>query len=589
LSLLAQLTAFLLAMVVAVPLFRRLKLSAVLAYLAAGAALGPWGLGVFQDVEGTLHVAELGVVLLLFVIGLELRPARLRVLRRVAQGLGLTQLLVTQAVFTALGIALGVDPIAAAVAGFALSLSSTPLVLQLLAERGELSSPAGRSAFAVLLLQDAAVMPVLALLPLLGASEAPVAWTERALAIGRALGALALLIVGGRMILRPTLRAVAATHVGEAFTAVSLLIVVGTALIASAAGLSMALGAFIAGVLLADSEYRHEIEADLEPFKGLLLGLFFGAVGASAHLPLLAEQPWTVLGLSLGIVTVKSLLLFGIARGLGHAPGTARSLGVALCQAGEFGFVIFQVAVTGGILSRSGSDLLVLGVTGSMVASPLLMLAASAVERWLEPAAPAFEVVPDHRDPVLIAGFGRFGQIIGRVLRARRIGFTALDLAVSKVDTLRRFGSRVYYGDASRLDLLRSAGAQNATALVIAIEDGDVSLRIAELARRHFPHLRLLARARNRQHALALMETGVDHIIRDTYLSSLELSRHVLESVGISPSEAQHVVTLFRERDEETLREQLAFKDDEQKLIQTAELAARELERLLQADTERSL
>jgi len=584
-TLTGQIAVLLAATVIAVPLFRRFKLSAVLGYLAAGVVIGPWGLGLFHDVENILHFAEFGVVLLLFVIGLELQPSRLWVMRHAVFGAGGVQVAVTTAALAAAALALGLAWQTAVVIAFALSLSSTALVLQVLAERRELTARHGRSAFAILLFQDLAIMPALVILPMLGgASSAALDWK----AIAIPLVAAAVVVAAGRYALRPALRIIAGTRAQEAFTAAALLVVVGTALLFESVGLSMALGAFMAGVLLADSEYRHELEADIEPFKGLLLGLFFMAVGMSANLGVLLQAPFTVLALTLGYLGVKMLAVGGAARIARHDAPTARRLAVALAGGGEFAFVLLALAAGDGLVPRATTELLVIVVTLSMVAAPLLIAGADRLARRLKPAtaAPAFDTFEPEEPRVLLAGLGRFGQIVARVLRARRIRFTALEISQTQVDFLRRFGNRLYYGDASRLELLRSAGASQASVLVIAIDDVEASVRTAEIARRHFPNLRVLARARNRQHAFRLMETGVTEIWRETYASSLELAEATLVALGTSREAAASQVRRFRELDEETLRAQASVRDDETKLIATAVASARQLEQLFEADAD---
>jgi glutathione-regulated potassium-efflux system ancillary protein KefC/glutathione-regulated potassium-efflux system protein KefB len=583
---LAQSAVFLLSVVIAVPVFRRLRLGAVLAYLTAGVVIGPWCLNVAADVGGTMDAAEFGVVLLLFVIGLELQPSRLRVMRKAVLGVGGLQVGLTTIALTLAAVAFGNRFNAAFTIAFALSLSSTPLVLQLLAERGQLNTHHGRAAFAVLLFQDVAAMPVLAVLPLLSAGAVDHDATTTMLALAKGIGVLLLLIFGGRYVLRPVLRIVAETHVSEAFTAIALLVVVGTALLASAVGLSMALGAFVAGLLLADSEYRHELEADIEPFKGLLLGLFFISVGMSANLGLVLAKPLLVIAAVLALLTAKIGISFAIAKWWGLSGAAARSFALALSQAGEFGFVLFSLATANGILSRDTADLLVVVVTLSMAFTPLLMVLESRVlEPRLSPAkAREFDTIEDDGSRVIIAGFGRFGQVVARVLRMRHIKFTALESSPAQVDFVRKFGNEIYYGDASRLELLQAAGAQRAEVIVLAIDDIDASVRTAELIKRHYPHLKIFARARNRQHALRLMEIGVRYLIRETFLSSLEMSQHVLRTLGLSSAEAADSIAKFRKHDELTLESQLAFKDDEQKLIQTSQQAARELEQLFAAD-----
>jgi monovalent cation:proton antiporter-2 (CPA2) family protein len=585
-SLLAQIAVFLGATVLAIPLFRRLRLSSILGYLAAGVALGPWGLRVIENTEGVMHIAELGVVLLLFVIGLELQPSRLRAMRKPVFGLGLAQVLLTTAIFTVIALALGLPGNAAFVTAFALSLSSTPLVLQLLAERQELNTHHGRSAFAILLFQDIAVMPVLAILPLLGTGGQQ-DLSSTLLSAAKALAVLAVLVFGGRYVLRPVLRIVAQTKVAEAFTAAALFVVIGTALLVNAVGLSMALGAFVAGLLLADSEYRHELEADIEPFKGLLLGLFFMSVGMTANVGLLLDRPLYIATLVIGLLAVKFLLLWLLGRATKHTPQSALGLAFALPQAGEFGFVLFSLAVSYRVLDPSLAQTLVMVVTISMIVSPLLLiLHANVIEPRMTPSpSREFDRVDSVDSRVIIAGFGRVGQIVGRILRMRKIPFTALEASVAQVDFVRRFGNKVYYGDASRLELLHAAGAARADVFVLAIDDVDASVRTAELVRRHFPDLKILARARNRQHALRLMDLGVRYLIRETYLSSLDLAQHALEALGLTRADAVESIRRFDVHDRKQLQAQREIRDDEQKLIQSAQLAAKELEQLFEADT----
>ena len=582
-TLTGQIAVVLAATVIAVPLFRRFKLSAVLGYVAAGVVIGPWGLGLFTDVESTMHFAEFGVVLLLFVIGLELQPSRLWVMRHSVFAAGAAQVGITTAVLALAAHLLGQPWPAAVVIAFALSLSSTALVLQVLAERGELTTRHGRSSFAILLFQDLAIMPALVLVPLAaGAASIEPDWKSIVVplvAIGAVIGA-------GRYVLRPLLRIVAATRVQEAFTAAALLVVVATALLFDSVGLSMALGAFIAGVLLADSEYRHELEADIEPFKGLLLGLFFITVGMSANLGIVVDAPLTVLGLTLGYLAIKAIAIFVAARLVRQDRTTAWRLAAALAGGGEFAFVLLGLAADENVLPKDTADLLVIVVTLSMVLSPLAMAAAEALARRLAPARPppAYDAIEPEEPRVLIAGFGRFGQIVARVLRARRIRFTALEVSQAQVDFVRRFGNKLYYGDASRLDMLRAAGAEQARVLVIAVDDVDASVRIAELARRHFPELRVLARARNRQHAFRLMDAGVTEIWRETLASSLELAEAALVALGTPRDTAALQVRKFRQHDDDTLRTQAAVKDDESKLIATAQASAQQLERLFETD-----
>ena len=482
--------------------------------------------------------------------------------------------------------ALGAAPIAAGIIGFGLSLSSTPLVLQVLAERGQLKTQQGRAAFGILLFQDLAVLPVLAVLPLLSPLEhahATGAWWVPLLKL---VAVIAVVIIGGgRLLLRPALRVVARARVVEVFTAAALLTVILTALLANLVGLSMALGAFLAGVLLADSEFRHELEADLEPFKGLLLGLFFVAVGMTANLSLFRSEPLTLLALTAGFLAIKVLTVTALARAARLRPDAAWRLGFALPAGGEFAFVLFTLAASQHILDTRIADLLVLAVTLSMMLGPLLQLSHEALtRRWHSAPVRPFDAIDEHDIPVIIAGFGRFGQIVARVLRVKGVPFTALDSSQTHVDFVRRFGNKVYYGDASRLDLLRAAGAESARILVLAIDDVDASIRTAILAREQFRHLKVFARARNRQHAFALKDAGVTNLIRETYGSSLEMAIAVLEALGETTAAAREAVRRFRQADEATLEAQYQVKDDDEKFLATSREAAQQLEKLFEAD-----
>jgi monovalent cation:proton antiporter-2 (CPA2) family protein len=587
-SLLAQIAIFLASAVIAIPIFRYFKLGSVLGYLAAGIIIGPACLGLISRIDATEHIAEFGIVLLMFVIGLELQPSRLWVMRKSIFGLGLAQVLVTT---LGLGSAayFGFEQTwqSALIIGFGLSMSSTALVLQLLAERGQLNSHYGRSAFSILLFQDIAVLPALALLPLLGVATAKTAGPGGWLAI-KFVAVLGTAVVGGRYVLRPMLRIVAATRVAEAFTAAGLLVVIGTALLVSQVGLSLPLGAFLAGVLLADSEFRHELEADIEPFKGLLLGLFFITVGMSANVALVREKPLTLLGLTLAFMLVKVAVLRGIGRLNGLPNATGRGLAFSLPSGGEFAFVLFGLAATLGIMETQVAELLVLAVTGSMILSPLLLTIHDALPQKKEADSRPFDTPEELYPKVIIAGFGRVGQIVGRILSAKRISFTALEANQTQVDFLRRFGNQVFYGDASRLEMLRAAHAENAEVFVLAIDDVEASVRTAELIRKHFPHLKIFARARNRQHAFRLMDLDVRYAIRETLGSSLEMSGKVLETLGLSKSNALETVRRFRAHDEATLAKQLAVKDDESKFLQTTRESAEQLRHLFEADAVRS-
>ena len=584
-SLLAQIAIFLAAAVIAIPIFRRFKLGSVLGYLTAGIIIGPASLGLIKGVEATQNIAQFGIVLLMFVIGLELQHSRLWVLRRSIFVLGTAQVAAT-----AIGVGLAAYFLfdqtwqAALVIGFALSMSSTALALQLLAERGQLNSQFGRSAFSILLFQDVSVMPALALLPLLGASEvsaAPGGWL-----VIKLIAVLGAVIIGGRYVLRPMLRIIAASGVAEAFTAAGLLIVLGTALLVSPVGLSLSLGSFLAGVLLADSEFRHELEADIEPFKGLLLGLFFISVGMSANLGLVREKPFLIIGLTVGLVVFKILVLWAIGRISGLSENASRGLAISLPSGGEFAFVLFGVAAGLRIIDPQVADLLVLVVTASMILSPVLLALYDVTFKENESDGRPFDTPVNLYPKVIIAGFGRFGQIVGRILAAKQIAFTALEASQTQVDFLRRFGNQVFYGDASRLELLRAAHAENAQVFVLAIDDVEASVKTAQLIRQYFPHLKIYARARNRQHAFRLMDLDVRYIIRETLVSSLEMSVQVLEALGQSKSKAMETVHRFRVYDEATMAKQHAVKDDEKKFLATTRESAEQLMHLFETDSE---
>ena len=579
---LEQLMLLLLAAVVIVPLAARAGLGAVLGYLAAGVLMGPWGLSVVEEVDEILHFAEYGVVLLLFIIGLELRPSRLWALRRTIFGFGGAQLALSALLLGLFFLVLGVDAAAATVSGLVLALSSTAFALQLLAERGELTTRWGRNAFGTLLFQDLAVVPLLALLPLLGGVNggnlsAPQAATG--------VGALLAVLLGGRYALRQVLRLAARSNVREILTATALLVAFGTAYLLKLAGLSMALGAFLAGVLLADSEFRHQLEADIEPFKGLLLGLFFIAVGMSLNLGLLPEAPLEIAVAVVGLVAIKGGVLFALGRLSGLSAGDAGKLGIALSQGGEFAFVLFGVAVGAGALEASQAQLQIVAVSLSMVTTPLLFLTYDRLSAR-GTTRPPYDEMKQEEAPVIIVGFGRFGQVVARVLTARRIPFTALDASHQQVDFVRRYGNEIYYGDGTRLDLLEAAGVARARALVLAIDDPDDSVRAARQVREHFPDVTVYARARNRHHAYLLMDAGVKLLERETLHSALALTKSLLEGLGVARAEAEASVARFLAHDERRLREHEALVDDEAKRQDLAREAARELEDMFARDAE---
>lgn len=571
--------------VLLVPLSRRLGLGSVLGYLAGGALIGPSGLRLITDVGEIASVSELGVVMLLFLIGLEVRPQRLWVMRRAVFILGPAQVVVTTAALAVTGHVFGLPWPAAAVVGAGLALSSTAIVLPLLAERDLLGTASGRDTFAVLLFQDLAFIPLVAAVPLFAAGAAApehVSW----LALGRAAGAILAILVGGRFLIRPAFRAIGGARTPEVFTALALFVVAGSAALANAAGLSMSLGAFIGGVLLSDSEYRHEVQADVEPFEGLLLGFFFLSVGMSANLGLAVQEPGFFAAVVPGLMLAKAVVAFGLGRLGGQSNRAAARFALALPQGSEFSFVLFSAAITAGALTQAMFDRATLAIALSMAATPLIFAAS---ERFVVPrlgrvAKPAYDVIQDDGAPVIICGFGRVGQIVGRVLRMRGIAFTALEQDTEQVEVIRRFGSKVYYGNPSRPDLLRAAGAEHARLLVVALDDMEQTLQVVEVARRTFPNLRVLARARNRRHAHLLMDRGITRLVRETFHSSLRLSEMALEDLGVPPAEARSAVAFFQNYDEQNLVDSHAFFEDERQLIQSAKQSADELSGLFEAD-----
>jgi glutathione-regulated potassium-efflux system ancillary protein KefC/glutathione-regulated potassium-efflux system protein KefB len=588
-TLLHQVAILLIAAVLAVPLFKRLGLGTVLGYLFAGLLIGPFGLRLITDVESILHFSEFGVVLLLFLIGLELNPSRLWVMRKAVFGLGGAQVLGCAAVLGGGGMLLGYPPSAALVAGFGLSLSSTAFVLPILGEKKQLATPYGQASFAILLFQDLAVLPLLVVLPMLapGAAEHQ-GGGGTVLMVVRIVAALVGLVLAGRYLLRPIFKLIAQSGNQEILTALALLIVVGTATLMHYVGLSMSLGAFLAGVLLAESEYRHELQADIEPFKGLLLGLFFIAVGMSANLGVVRTRPLAVIGLVLGFMVVKALCIYAAARLFGHTRDAARHVAAALSQGGEFAFVLYGIAEGAKVLTRDQADLLIVAVTVSMVLTPLsFAIDERLLSRWFtRTAAREFDAIEDHDNPVVIAGFGRVGQIVARVLGVRKIGFTALEVNPSQVDFVRKFGNKIYYGDATRLDLLRAAHVDKAKLVVIAIDDVIASVKVAELVRHHFPHAKIVARARNRQHAYQLRAMGIP-MVRETFHSSLILAEQALGELGMPEAEAKETTRKFADFDQKMLESMWVHRNDQDKLIQTAKQSAEELESLFAADNAR--
>jgi glutathione-regulated potassium-efflux system protein KefB len=583
---LAQIALFLAAAVAAAPLAKLLRVGTVLGYLLVGVLIGPFGLGfvyTVYEVDSVLHFAEFGVVLLLFLIGLELRPKRLWTLRASIFGLGGIQVGVTGLLLAAVGGAFGLAWQAALYAGLALSLSSTAFALQVLEEKEELALRHGRMAFAVLLFQDLAAIPLIALPPLFSVAAEVTPRSMTIISALQAIGIIVAVVVVGRFLLGPVYRLIARTKVKEAMTASALLTVVGITLVMEWAGLSASLGAFIAGVLLADSEYRHEISADIAPFEGLLLGLFFTAVGMSLNLGLVAQKPALVAAVVIGLLAVKSLVLYVLGRRAGLESGPARRFAFAIAQGGEFAFVLFTAGVSAAVLDPSLAELLSVAVTLSMAATPLMLL----VDELLTPEpvqVRAFDALPDGDGHVVIAGFGRVGQIVARILAAKRIPFTALEVNPEQVDVVRRFGAKIYYGDASRHEILEAAQTGKARAFVLAIDNVDVSLQTARMVKEHYPNVPIFARSRHRRHTHQLMDAGVQVIRRETFLSSLDLTREVLRGLGYPERDVRFAVDTFREQDRKRLYEDYKHYTDIEKMAQRAKSQAQELEELFAAD-----
>lgn len=573
---------YLSAAVIAVPLSKALGLGSIIGYLAAGIAIGPWGLRLVSNVEDILHFAEFGVVLMLFLVGLELEPRRLWSLRRPIFGWGSAQVLGCAALLFAAALLAGAPWRLALVAALGLALSSTAIALQVMGERNLLPTSSGQSGFSILLFQDVAAIPILALLPLLaGAVEAQEAGPSRWQEALRIVAVVAGIVLGGRLALRPLLRWIARSRTPEIFTAASLLLVVAIAALMQLVGLSMALGAFLAGVLLAESEYRRELETDIEPFKGLLLGLFFIAVGMSIDFGVLARSPALMAAIVLGFLAVKGAVLWVLAVGMRIPLPERPVFTLLLAQGGEFAFVVFQAAAGAQVLSPQTASLLVGAVAVSMLLTPLLLVLLDrfVLPRFATGGQSRMEELSEPQGaPVILAGFGRYGQIIGRMLDAQGIGATVLDHDADMIEAARAFGYKVFYGDATRLDLLRTAGAATARVLVVAVDDKEQSLRIVDLAREHFPHLQLVARARDVTHWNALRDRGVTLVEREVFESSLRSARTVLEVLGFAPHEAREHAMRFRRHNMALFERMYVHHKDRAKLIAVVKEGRQQLE-----------
>ena len=583
-----ELAILLAALALAAPLARWLGIAAVLGYLVAGVLLGPFGAGALfseQDAEQVLHFAEFGVVLLLFLIGLELRPKRLWAMRQAVFGLGCAQVALTGVALAVIGtLFFDTQWQPALFAGAALALSSTAFALQVMEENGELQTRHGRLGFSILLFQDLAAIPLIALAPYFAVTAKQLAPHIDYFAFAKGIATIAAVVIIGRYVLDLLLRVVALSKVKEAMTAAALLTVVGVTLIMEAVGLSASLGAFIAGALLAESSYRHELEADIAPFEGLLLGIFFTAIGMSLNLRLLVSEPLLILALTATLILVKALILFLLGRWQGLELGPARRLAFALSQGGEFAFVLLSVGRAAGVLGSQPSEILAVVVTLSMAMTPLLLMLDRLLFKKKAAVQRAFDALPDNDGHVVVAGFGRFGQIIARVLRAKGIPFTALDISPTQIEFVKRFGNKAFFGDASRPEVLEAAQIGRARAFVLAIDNVEDSMRAAEIVKSHYPHVPIYARARDRMHAMRLLDLGVTNLRRETFLASLDLTRILLLELGYSQRVAERTVQTFREHDERRLNEDYTLASDAEKLVERARSSHAMLEKLFEED-----
>lgn len=585
-SLLLQIILFLVASLLIVPLAKRFGISTVLGYLFTGIILGPSVLNIAHDATSVMELANFGVIFLMFLIGLELRPQRLWQLREAIFVMGSLQVGFTGIVFMLVIWLLFQQTISASFCiGFALALSSTAFVLQLLNEKQQLNTSYGQNAFSVLLFQDIAAIPLLAIIPLLTGTSS----THHGIAYFAAIIAVFTgLFLFSRFVMRPFFRFVANSGANELLTAVALVIVLSTVLLMDVLGISTTLGAFLTGVLLADSEFRHELESSIAPFKGLLLGLFFMTVGMTTQLSVLFNQPLLMLGCAVALLLVKALLMTLIARYYKKSWKNSILLGVCLAQGGEFAFVIFTVASSQNIISVTTVQAVTLIVTLSMLLTPILFW---LVSRYLIPHldkanTPAFDEIPSHNNPMIIAGFGRVGQIVARIARLQHIPFTAIDSSLQQIQFVRQYGGTLYYGDVTQPQLLRAAGIEHVKIFVLAIDDVEDSIRTARHICLHYPHIKLLVRARDRHHVHLLKDIGVVHIWRETYLSALGIAYRALRELGINETEAYQHIELFRDYDEQLLAEQQNVYQDEQKFFESHRNALAELEHLFERDTE---
>lgn len=596
-TIIQQALVFISAAVVLVPIFQRLGFGSVLGYLIAGMLVGPQGLKLIEDAQSVAHFSELGVVFLLFIIGIEIQPTKLWSMRKHLLGLGAGQVLFCTAAFSAIVYYIFNLPLLPTIIiGLALSLSSTAFAVQTLIEKNVFNTEFGRGSFATLLMQDLMAIPALAVIPFLmranTANTAPAANTSSPIAwqsIAIALTVIVLLVLASRYLMRPVFRLIASTRSRDIFTAVTLFIVIGVGSLMQSVGLSAALGTFIAGVLLADSEYRHELEANLEPFKGLLMGLFFIAVGMSVSLDLISQKPMQIFSLALGYLALKIMLIYFTGRLNKMNHDNSKRMALNIAQGGEFAFVIFGILAALQLNEHETLAKLTAVITLSMALNPVVIFADERIcQSRRKNLNPKYDEIKNEDPEIIIAGLGRFGQIFSRILRAQNTPFVAIDHDADQIELLRKFGTTVYFGDASRLDLLETAGASKAKYFILAIDDVETSLRTAELVRQHYPNLKIFARARNRGHAFDLIDLGVVHIKRELLDSSVDFVRELLVEMGHDQQKAKQLVERFKKHDELMLLEQHKVRTDDKSLIDLSKQASLQLAQVLSEDSRQS-
>lgn len=586
-SYLSEFLVFVGASVILVPIFQKLGFGSVLGYLIAGLVVGPFGLKLIHETESVSHISEFGVVFLLFMIGLEIQPRKLWSMKKHLIYLGGSQIFLCSVIFYLLGLGFGLSHFASAVIGFSLSLSSTAFAIQTLTEKNVFNTEYGRSSFAILLSQDLVAIPALAIIPLLAASR--IESSHGTLNGPMALVTLVGLFVISRLLIRPIFRLIASTRSRDLFTAITLFIVVGVAALMQWVGLSAALGTFIAGVLLADSEYRHELEANLEPFKALLMGLFFIAVGMGVNLDILVSSPIKVTLLTGLYLLIKFLVIYGVGRMFKMNSVNSKAMALTISQGGEFAFVIFGMIAQLNLIQSETLALLTVVITASMALNPLISLLDEKIscesQKGLQPK---YDEIKDETPEVIIAGFGRFGQIFGRILRAQGIPFVAIDHDANQIELVRKFGNKVYYGDASRKDILETAGAGKAKYFILAIDDVENSLKTAETLVKEFPHLKIFARARNRGHAFDYKSLGIKMIKRETFDSSVYFVRDLLVEMGFQLELANRITEKFKIHDEIMLEKQFLVREDDQSMLSVSQQGVQQLAQVLSEESIRS-